>query len=89
MEELARLRFSIVLTARWEVAERSDMERRDDLRRELARLRGLYFERIDEMAMTFGVQQAMDAKDEVERRVFVPRGAKMPGTPGEDKVSYL
>ncbi len=84
IEELARLRFSIVLIARWEEAERGDAERRMELHTELARLRTHYFEKIDEMAMTFGVQQAMDAKEMVEHQVFVPRGAALPGSPDDE-----
>lgn len=72
MEELVRLRFSIILTARWETAEKDDAERRGELRIELAELRRCYYDRIDAIAMTFGVQQAMDAKEQVERNVVVP-----------------
>ena len=78
IEELARLRFSIILTARWEAAETEDADRRDDLRAELADLRIHYSDQIDQIAMTYGVQQAMDAKDEVERNVFVPRDTSLP-----------
>lgn len=73
MEELVRLRFSTLLTARWASAEEEDPERRGELRAELAELRRLYFDEIDEIAMHFGVQQAMDAKEEVERNVVLPR----------------
>ena len=78
MEELVRLRFSILLTARWEAAETDDPERRGELRAELADLRKFYLDEIDEIAMTFGVQQAMDAKQEVERNVVLPRDSEMP-----------
>lgn len=73
MEELVRLRFSTLLTARWASAEDEDPERRGELRVELAELRKCYFDEIDEIAMHFGVQQAMNAKEEVERNVFLPR----------------
>jgi hypothetical protein len=76
IEELARLRFSIILTARWEAAETDDAERRGELQVELAELRRTYFNRIDEIAMGFGVQQAMDAREEIERNVVVPRNLK-------------
>lgn len=72
-EALARLRFSILLTARWEAEETGDAERRGELRDELARIRAQYFERIDDIAMTYGVQQAMDAQQDVERSVTLPR----------------
>ena len=72
-EELSALRFSIILTARWEGSENEDQERRAELRQELAMLRKHYGDKVDEMAMTFGVDQAMKAKEEVERTVFVPK----------------
>jgi hypothetical protein len=78
IEELVRLRFCIILTARWEAGENEDADRRTELRSELADLRALYFDQVDEIAMTFGVQQAMDAKEEVERNVIVPRLAELP-----------
>jgi hypothetical protein len=84
IEELVRLRFSILLTARWEAAETDDAERRGELRVELADLRKFYFDEIDEIAMTFGVQHAINAKEEVERNVILPRDAGMPGEPAED-----
>jgi len=71
-EELARLRFAILLTARWEASDAEDPERRKELRVELADLRRLYYDKIDEIAMTFGVAQAIKAKAEVERGVVVP-----------------
>jgi hypothetical protein len=77
-ESLARLRFSIILTARWEAEESEDTERRSELRDELAHLRMQYFDRIDEIAMTFGVQQAMNAQAEVESTVTVPRDVRLP-----------
>ena len=39
-------------------------------------LRKHYGDKIDEIAMTFGVQQAMETQDEVERTVVVPRDVK-------------
>ncbi len=75
-EELLSLRFSIIVTAKWERAasEEDDEDRRDELRSELAGLRRQYAGKIDEIAMTFGVHSAMKAKEEVERRVTIPRG---------------
>lgn len=73
MEELVRLRFSTLLTARWAEAENEEPDRRGELRVELAELRRLYFDEIDEIAMRFGVQQAMNAKEEVERNVVLSR----------------
>jgi hypothetical protein len=72
-EELAALRFSIILTARWESSGDEDPEQRADLRADLLLLRRHYGDKIDEMAMTFGVEEAMKAKDTVERTVVVPR----------------
>ena len=88
-QELAGLRFSVVLLARWESSGSLDAENRIELREELAHLRALYFETIDEMAMAFGVQQAMETKAEVERTVEVPRGMMPPKMVCEDEQLYF
>jgi hypothetical protein len=75
-EELAALRFSIILTARWEASDDEDPEQRAELRADLLLLRRHYGDKIDELAMTFGVEEAMRAKDDVERTVVVPRDMK-------------
>ena len=75
-EELGALRFSIILTARWEASDEENLEQRAELRAELALLRRHYDDKIDEIAMTFGVADAMRAKDRVERTVTVPRDLK-------------
>ncbi|MGB0063617.1 MAG: hypothetical protein WBP85_04155 [Terracidiphilus sp.] len=72
-EELAALRFSIILTARWEASEDETPEQRADLRADLALLRRHYDDKLDEIAMTFGVKEAVKAKSYVERTVKVPR----------------
>ena len=89
IEELASLRFSIILTAKWEASAGVEAERHDELRSELAGLRRNYSNKIDEIAMTFGVQNAMKAKDEVERTVAIPLGMKPLMTPGEDNQLYF
>jgi hypothetical protein len=71
-EELAAVRFSIILTARWVASDEETPERRAELREELELLRRHYGDKIDEVAMTFGVQQAIETRDEVERTVIVP-----------------
>jgi hypothetical protein len=88
-EELAVLRFSIILTARWADSEGEEPERRAELRSELAILRKHYGDKIDEIAMTFGVGQAMKAKAEVERSVVLPREVKVSGMPSscEEEVA--
>jgi predicted metal-dependent hydrolase len=68
IEELASLRASVVLTSKLEAREK-DQRCRRELRVDLENLRWRYFEKIDHIAMAFGVAQAMKAKDEVERRV--------------------
>jgi hypothetical protein len=88
-EELASLRFSIILTARWEAAASEDVERRDELRAELVELRRQYSEKIDDIAMTFGVQSAIDAKEDVERAVVIPMGMEQPIAPSEDDYLYF
>jgi hypothetical protein len=75
-EELAALRFSIILTARWEASDDEDPQQRAELRADLSLLRRHFDDKIDEMAMTFGVEEAMKAKDTVERTVVVPRDLK-------------
>lgn len=70
--ELAYLRLSILLTAKWELSESDDAERRNELRAELASLRRSYSQKVDEIAMTFSVHDAMKAKQEVERSVDLP-----------------
>ena len=72
-EELGALRFSIILTARWESSKDESPEQRAELRADLALLRQHYDDKIDEIAMTFGVAEAMKAKERVERTVTVPR----------------
>jgi hypothetical protein len=75
-EELAALRFSIILTARWAASDNETPERRAELREELELLRRHYGDKVDEIAMTFGVQQAMERQNQVERTVIVPRDVK-------------
>lgn len=82
-EELSALRFSIILTARWAASDSESPERRAELRADLALLRKHYGDKIDEMAMTFGVDQAMKAKEEVERTVVVPRDIVSWETPSD------
>lgn len=77
-EKLADLRFLIILTARWERSENVDREERILMRSDLVRLRKQYADMIDEIAMSFGVQQAMDAQHDVERRVQIPAEIKPP-----------
>ena len=83
-DELGGVRFLIVLAARWEASSSVDPECRAELRLELDHLRTLYFEKIDSIAMRFGVQQAMDAQREVERTVKVPR-SMMPAISPDDR----
>ena len=77
--ELADLRFEIILRARWEASDNVESERKVQLRDDLGQLRQRYSEKIDEIAMTFGVPQAMAAQADVEKNVTVPRGTKLPG----------
>ncbi len=84
IEELASLRFSVILTAKWETSASEDMERRNELRADLAELRHQYSDKIDEIAMAFGVQNAMNAKEHVERTVAIPSGMDLAGPPNPD-----
>lgn len=76
-----------ILTARWESANGFDSRNRAALRDDLAQIRALYSSKIDEIAMAFGVQQALDAQNHVERNVIVPQSARMPGAPHEEDDS--
>ena len=71
-EELAALRFSIVLTAKWEADRDEEPQRRNELRIELVNLRARYFDKIDRIAMAFGVAIAMKVKEDVEQRITLP-----------------
>ena len=88
-EELASVRFSIILTAKWAASAGVDSERRNELRDELDDLRRRYSAKIDEIAMAFGVQNAINAKEEVERTVAIPLGLKPPMVSGEDIPLYF
>jgi hypothetical protein len=69
--ELAYLRFSNLLTAKWASSVSENAEQRNELRGELVGLRR-YQRKIDEIAMTFCVQDAMKAQQEVERSITLP-----------------
>ena len=86
-EELAALRFSIILTARWEASDDENPEQRAELRADLSLLRRHYGDKVDEIAMTFGVDAAMKAKEHVERTVMVPRDMKPLVIQREEEVS--
>jgi hypothetical protein len=87
-EELGTLRFSIILTARWADSDSESPERRSELRADLVLLRKHYSDKIDEIAMTFGVEQAMKAKEEVERTVVVPRDIVSWESPSDDREEF-
>jgi hypothetical protein len=72
-EELSALRLAILLTAKWEAQETESQERREDLQAELDQLHLQYYGAIDEIAMTFGVSQAMATMQAVERNVRLPK----------------
>jgi hypothetical protein len=86
-EELAALRFSIILTARWEASDDEDPQQRAELRADLSLLRRHFGDKIDEIAMTFGVEEAMKARDTVERTVVVPRDLKPLNIRRQEEVS--
>ena len=92
-EKMAELRYHIILTARWEASVNVDQEEREVMRGDLVRLRKQYSDKIDEIAMTCGVQQAMEAQLDVEHRVHVPRNIAPPTlsicNSGEDVDSQI
>jgi hypothetical protein len=78
VEQLAGLRFSIVLSARWEGSGILSGHARTELRDELRQLRWKYSHKIDEIAINYGVQAAIDAQEGVEREVTVPKNMTPP-----------
>ena len=88
-QELAGLRFSILLLARWESGRAMDAASLKGLRKELAELRTLYEDKVDSLAMSFGVQQAMETQRRVERSVQVPRGMMPPLRHQEQEQLYF
>jgi hypothetical protein len=73
VEQLAGLRFAIVLSVRWEKSGCLSGSARTELQSELRQLRSRYSDKIDEIAMHYGVQAAMVAQEGVEREVTVPK----------------
>jgi hypothetical protein len=71
-DELAGIHFSVLLTAKWERAEGVSSERRAQLRADLSNLRAIYYDKIDEIAMTFGIQEALDARKSAARAAALP-----------------
>ena len=88
-EELAGLRFSIILTAQWEASDTLPADRRAELRTELFNLRSLYLDKIDEIAMSFGVQKAIQTKEEIERTVAIPNDMTPDMMPIESEQLYF
>ena len=77
-EKLASLRYLIILTSRWTASDSIGHERRKLMNRDLVRLRREYSTLIDEIAMNFGISAAMEAQENVECTVIVPKGIKPP-----------
>lgn len=88
-DELGGLRFLIVLAGRWALSKNVDPECRAELRTELEHLHALYSEKIDAIAMRFGVQEAMNAQKEVERTVKVPRSMMPAILPDDHERLYF
>ena len=80
-DQLARLRFTIILVARWEPSSGVTSHRRKEMRTELTRLRNLYLGMVDELAMAYGVHQALMTRNYVECTVCVPKGMLPPASP--------
>ncbi|MGP8251204.1 MAG: hypothetical protein ACLQHF_04170 [Terracidiphilus sp.] len=84
VEQLAGLRLSIVLAARWESSGVLSAHTRAEIRNELCKLRSRYTGKIDEIAMNYGVQAAIAAQEGVEREVSVPKNTAPPRKPKRD-----
>ena len=65
----------------------ADPQERAELRADLSLLRRHFGDKIDEIAMTFGVEEAMKARDTVERTVVVPRDLKPLNIRRQEEVS--
>jgi len=86
VEQLAGLRFSIVLSAKWESSGALSGLARTELRDELRKLRVKYSDKIDEIAMNYGVQAAIVSQEGVEREVRVPK--KMTPQPHSEDAGF-
>jgi hypothetical protein len=73
VEQLAGLRFSILLSAKWLGSGALTGHARTELQDELRQLRTRYSNKIDEIAINYGVRAAMLAQAGVEREVGVPK----------------
>lgn len=85
VREISDLRFKIVLTATWEASKNLPDARRGALKYELRRLRESYMDALDDLAMTFGVDNAIRAQSQVERSVRVPPDM----LPVADKLEFV
>ena len=74
--ELANLRHQIILRASWASCDCPTVRLRLELQADLVRLRREYSHKIDEIAIKFGIQQAMAAQQAVEKNVKVPCKAR-------------
>lgn len=81
VEQLAGLRFSILLSAKWLGSGVLTGHAQTELRDELRQLRTKYSNKIDEIAINYGVQAAMVAVDGVEHEVRVPGNMVPPRQP--------
>jgi hypothetical protein len=88
-EELAGLQLSILIAAKCAASGSLAAGDRAHLRAERAHLRTLFSVKIDQIAMTFGVQEAMDAQAEVERNVTIPKPTKPPARPAQYQRHYF
>ena len=80
-DQLARLRFTTILVARWEPSSGVTSHRRKEMRTELTRLRNLYLGMVDELAMAYGVHHALMTRNYVERTVCIPKCILPPASP--------
>jgi hypothetical protein len=87
-EQLARLRLTIILVARWEPSSGVTLKRRKEMHTELTRLRGLYLGMVDELAMAYGVHQALMTRNYVERTVCVPNGMLPLASPARHETLF-
>lgn len=77
IDELASLRFSLMLAARYADSENQKVGHRDELRARLKVLRRQYSEKIDEIAIGLSATDTMRVLEQVEQNVVIPRGIQL------------
>jgi len=86
-QELASVHSSMLVLVRSAKPHSLDAGDLARVREEVAQLRVLYFEKIDEIAISFGVQRAIEAKESVECSVKILSGM-LPPAPNQESEEF-